>query len=359
MFCTNCGQEMRTTDKFCAECGAAAAPRPNRQAQPAADPAPAPPFGPSGEIRTVHSTIDAFHSSLTPVAGAVAASPVQPPSPRAEESAPVGIPREDPALSFYVDLPKTQVPAKVVAQSSSKPNDARAESVPASTYSSVGTVGCPECGRLNPEGNRFCETCGKPLAAHPAEPVEFITGEAPPSWLSESQPPTAHNTAPEPTPLAPAAVVEAEPTAGGFSYYYDDRAAQPKSSRFLLIAAVALLAIGIIGVLYLMMRGPAKNAANANVTVTIAPTEAQVVAGNAHDFSATVSGASQTDVTWSVQEGSAGGSVVNHGAQADNGVVSMMVVYIAPSTPGTYHLLATSTANPKKSATAEITVTAQ
>jgi chitinase len=105
---------------------------------------------------------------------------------------------------------------------------------------------------------------------------------------------------------------------------------------------------------------PGKSTAPAsNVEVTISPASAQVVAGKAFDFSATVAGAENVEVTWSVQEGDSGGRVVSRGARAQGGAVSSMAVYIAPDTPGTYHLLATSRADSKKSASAEITVTGQ
>jgi chitinase len=82
-----------------------------------------------------------------------------------------------------------------------------------------------------------------------------------------------------------------------------------------------------------------------------------VVAGKAFDFSATVSGTDDTQVIWTVQEGDAGGRVVTRRAKAEGGTLSSRVVYIAPRTPGTYHLLATSKAEPRKSASAEATVT--
>lgn len=51
-----------------------------------------------------------------------------------------------------------------------------------------------------------------------------------------------------------------------------------------------------------------------------------------------------TAVTWSVREGSAGGTVTPAG------------LYSAPATPGTYHVVATSVADPSKSAAAVVTV---
>ena len=84
---------------------------------------------------------------------------------------------------------------------------------------------------------------------------------------------------------------------------------------------------------------------------------AEVVAGKAFDFSATVSGTDDSEVIWTVQEGEAGGRVVTRAAKAKGGTGSSLAVYIAPTTPGTYHLLATSEADPLQSASAEATVT--
>ncbi len=156
-------------------------------------------------------------------------------------------------------------------------------------------------------------------------------------------------------PVAKAAPVAAHGKDEPFFYIYDDTAAQRGNSR-LVIALLVVLALGVLGVIYLMSRTPAKHAVTGNVTIVISPTEAQVVAGDAHDFSATVTGSGDTDVTWSVQEGSSGGTMVNHGAKAQGGTVASMAVYIAPSTAGTYHVVATSDADKSKSATAEVLV---
>lgn len=124
----------------------------------------------------------------------------------------------------------------------------------------------------------------------------------------------------------------------------------------MLIVLMVVLALGVLGVIYLLSRPSAKSPSGGNVAITISPTEAQVVAGEAHDFSATVTGSGDTDVTWSVAEGSGGGNVVNRGAQAQGGAVASLGVYVAPGTPGTYHVVATSKADTTKSATAEVLV---
>jgi hypothetical protein len=79
-------------------------------------------------------------------------------------------------------------------------------------------------------------------------------------------------------------------------------------------------------------------------TVLVSPATAAVAGCTTQTFSATVSGAAGTAVTWTVAEGSAGGTVSAAG------------VYTAPSTAGTYHVVATSVASGAATATATVTV---
>lgn len=83
-----------------------------------------------------------------------------------------------------------------------------------------------------------------------------------------------------------------------------------------------------------------------HVSVSISPATAAVAPGGTQQLTATVSGTTNTAVTWSVQEGAGGGAVTSTG------------LYTAPSTPGTYHVVATSQADSTRSAVATITVTA-
>ncbi len=80
------------------------------------------------------------------------------------------------------------------------------------------------------------------------------------------------------------------------------------------------------------------------VSVSISPTSASVARGGSQTFSATVTGSTNTKVTWNVKEGAYGGAITSGG------------VYTAPSTSGTYHIVATSQADPNNSATATIYV---
>lgn len=83
-------------------------------------------------------------------------------------------------------------------------------------------------------------------------------------------------------------------------------------------------------------------ALHAGVTVTISPTTATVAQGASKTFKATVTGSSNTGVTWSVSSG--GGSITTAG------------VYTAPATAGTYIVTVTSKADTTKKATATVTV---
>jgi hypothetical protein len=80
------------------------------------------------------------------------------------------------------------------------------------------------------------------------------------------------------------------------------------------------------------------------VAVTVSPAPASVSACRPITFTATVTGATDRSVTWSVQEGSAGGTITSAG------------VYTAPSSAGTYHVVATSHADTTKSTVVAVTV---
>ncbi|HYS11311.1 MAG TPA: hypothetical protein VEP66_21420 [Myxococcales bacterium] len=84
------------------------------------------------------------------------------------------------------------------------------------------------------------------------------------------------------------------------------------------------------------------------ITVAVSPQATETTPGGSLSFSAAVGGSTtgqSTAVTWSVQEGAAGGTVTSSGG------------YTAPATSGTYHVVATSVADPSKSGTATVSVT--
>jgi hypothetical protein len=87
-------------------------------------------------------------------------------------------------------------------------------------------------------------------------------------------------------------------------------------------------------------------APSAAVGVSVSPATATVAAARSIQFTASVNGSSNTSVSWTVQEGAGGGAVSSTG------------LYSAPSSAGTYHVVATSVADPSKSAAATVSVTA-
>lgn len=78
--------------------------------------------------------------------------------------------------------------------------------------------------------------------------------------------------------------------------------------------------------------------------VSIYPARETLRTGGQRRFSGWDSSVGQYDVTWSLQEGAAAGSITTDG------------IYTAPSAPGTFHLTATSSHNTGLSATAPLTI---
>src|SRR5205814_897036 len=78
------------------------------------------------------------------------------------------------------------------------------------------------------------------------------------------------------------------------------------------------------------------------VAVSISPTSASLQTGAPQQFTATVTGSTNTSVTWS----------------ATAGTISNTGLYTAPATAGSYNITATSAADTTKSASATVTVTA-
>jgi hypothetical protein len=109
---------------------------------------------------------------------------------------------------------------------------------------------------------------------------------------------------------------------------------------------------GLAGTFHVVATSQADLTKNAIVPVTVRvvlavnPTTVDLTLREQRQLGATVTGSLNQSVTWSVQEGAAGGSVSATG------------LYTAPAAPGTYHVIATSLAAPQQSATVTITVLA-
>jgi carbon monoxide dehydrogenase subunit G len=83
------------------------------------------------------------------------------------------------------------------------------------------------------------------------------------------------------------------------------------------------------------------------ISVSVSPASTSVQAGGAISFTASVTGTvsgQSTAVTWSVQEGAAGGSIDSGGR------------YTAPSGTGTFHVVATTVADPSRSDSSTVSV---
>lgn len=121
---------------------------------------------------------------------------------------------------------------------------------------------------------------------------------------------------------------------------YRDGAASAGSTYWYRVAAVNAAGTGPASAVV----SAAVPAPPAVVTVAVAPAAAALDACAKTKLTATVSGAADASVTWSVQEGAAGGSIDATGT------------YTAPTSAGTYHVVARSNASTTAAATATVTI---
>jgi hypothetical protein len=117
---------------------------------------------------------------------------------------------------------------------------------------------------------------------------------------------------------------------------------EPQRSGLRAVLLVsAFLAVGLLSA----CGGGSANTSNPiSVRVNISPAATSVDQGDSIQFSARVIGVSNPAVTWSIQEGSAGGSISQTG------------LYTAPATAMDVHIVATSVADPTKFTTALVAV---
>ena len=90
---------------------------------------------------------------------------------------------------------------------------------------------------------------------------------------------------------------------------------------------------------------PGPGGTGSGINITISPLSVTLKGGDQVQFAPTVTGTTDTSVTWEVTK------------PIDGGVVSLTGLYTAPSTPGPSGVKVTSVADPTKTAVAEITVT--
>ena len=295
MYCISCGRQMNDEERFCSQCG-------TRRA-------------------VIPTDADAARSPAKPEL----APSVTPPAPLR------------PIRSTAEIMPIRMAPAAVPPPAAPETSYVEPEeSVPA-----YPTMALPVEDSPNPPPARVAPAYSEPEPARPAAP------------------PPAYNAAPKRSaePVAPVAYA-----AVPFAAATDSADLGPSKRKIspVLIGAVivALLAVG--GIVW-MLRSTMSVGANpaGKVEITMFPATAKVVVGKGADFAATVTGAPSSEVTWKVEEGDDAGQIKTRGAYAKEGAISLYSTYTAPNTPGTYHLVATSTADTSKSASAEITVVAK
>ena len=115
--------------------------------------------------------------------------------------------------------------------------------------------------------------------------------------------------------------------------------------RFLLNSSRVLLArIGFTSLLFAVVSLASPSRSVAAVSITVAPASVNLSPGGTQQFTATVTGAADTSVTWSIQQGVSGGAILASG------------LYTAPPSVGSYSVIATSNADRSQSATAIVSV---
>lgn len=323
--CSVCGASNPSTSKFCLSCGASLMAG-VQLFQPSETHASTAPAGtPIAAAAAAAPVAMAAQASVTAPAGQPLRATASAPQPPAEPSFPA------PAAQVISDAPPVQkatpsvpqaapapVPAKVADQSSldwtaSPP----AQPMPAKHEHRV----CAACGAAFTPGQQFCLACGKSVAA------ETASAETPgfaPSLQPEQFQPSAETQIFQPA---------------------------TKSSSKTWILVVVLLAAAGTGGWFAW-----KYFTRPDVTVIASVQRIHVAVGGKTSLEASVSGATDTDVDWSVQEGSKGGQVTASGTVMSSGQLHSGALYTAPETGGTYHVIATSHANPSRSARIEIIV---
>lgn len=104
-----------------------------------------------------------------------------------------------------------------------------------------------------------------------------------------------------------------------------------------LLAAIAAGCAGQIG---------SGGGSGQGVEIALQPSAALLGVGQVQAFQALVTGTIDTAVIWTISEGASGGSIDSGGT------------YLAPASPGVYHVAATSRADPTRTEVAAVTVTA-
>ena len=216
---------------------------------------------------------------------------------------------------------------------------------------------CIKCGMGLAEGAKFCNRCGSVALGRAAAPHPI-----PPPIVN--QPPSVSA-----SPIAaPVPVQAATPAAAPAQVSYSrpqvivpsaPQVAAVVKPRFSFAVRLGLVAAGVlVGVLvWVAVHQSTDNSASVGAaSISIVPTSTRVSPGGTVMLQVLVDGGRDREVQWSIAEGTYGGSVEQQGATVQNGTVFMQANYKAPLTPGTYHVVAASAADPTRKATAQVVV---
>jgi uncharacterized OB-fold protein len=194
---------------------------------------------------------------------------------------------------------------------------AQPAALPANTANSIAQL-CEKCGTPLLENAKFCEKCGTRTAAAQSPALTKNT----PTWT------------PDPGPKTDQIFITPQSTSKG-----------P-----LMLIVVLLVVLGLAGLAaWKFFSGP-------DVSVTVAQPRVTVSPGETVSLLASVSGSSDTDVVWSLKEGTKGGRLSPEGVSMGEGRVQSAASYVAPQQAGTYHVTAASHANSNRKAIIEVVV---
>lgn len=402
--CTSCGASNTSGNKFCLSCGAALATAPSAAAKTTAAPVPPPaPATPQGTSCPSCGASNPEGNKFCLSCGGSLMASVQIFQPK-ETSAPPPPVTAAPADADQPvgDTTSLNAPATMAAAAAASPAGqpllatapSREPQPPAATSTAAPEVverqpsldlqtpqpdppqspepTCTACGALITTGQKFCLSCGTPVgqAAKPADtqastvPQVSQAGQSQPQQqvcsacnapLSEGQKfclacgtPVGQPATSAQIPLAPPPPTDQLYQAPAETQLFQE---PTKSSAKTVVIVVVVLAVlgggGWYGWKYFT---------RPDVTVNTFPQKTHVAAGGKTSLQANVSGSNDTDIDWTVQEGAKGGSVIGLGSGMIAGQVGARALYNAPQTSGVFHVIATSHANPGRSAKIEIVV---
>ncbi|HEY6250063.1 MAG TPA: zinc ribbon domain-containing protein, partial [Candidatus Angelobacter sp.] len=308
--CSACGASNPSTSKFCLSCGGSlmAGVQLFQPTETHASPAPVEPARVAAEA--VPAAMAAQASVSAPVG-----QPLWATAPAASAEPPAQAPIASPPSP-----PITQEPAKPSAPP--EVEQASLEWTASPPPPKTRQHSCAACGAALNAEQKFCLACGTPVG-QTSSPAAIDAHEFTPAPPEHFQ------------PAAPTQIFEPAPKS---------------SSKAWIVVVLALAAAGTGGWFAW------KYFTRPDVTVSASVQRIHVASGGKTSLEASVSGSSDTDVDWSIQEGQKGGQVTALGTVMSSGQLHSGALYTAPQASGTYHVIVTSHANPGRSAKIEIIV---